>query len=90
MQTIHYRVIDHGGQTFYRIDLPDTYDPTRPMEQIQIAQRCAEDYHDNHGGLESYWPLTFALHTDEGGSEIARLRVERETVPHFYAQRVSP
>jgi len=90
MQTIHYRVIDHGGESFYHIDLPTAYDPTRPMEQIGIAKRCAEDYHANHNGWDSSWPLTFALHTDEDGPEIARLTVEREMEPEFYARRVEP
>lgn len=88
MQTIWYRVIDHCEASYYDIELPDTYDLTRPMEQTLIAERCAEDYHSNHDGWESNWPLTFALHATEDGPEVARLNIDREAVPHFYASHV--
>jgi hypothetical protein len=88
MQTIWYRVIDHCEASYYDIELPVTYDLTRPMEQTLIAARCAEDYHSNHDGWESNWPLTFALHATEEGPEVARLEIDREAVPHFYASHV--
>lgn len=90
MQTIWYRVIDHCEASYYDIELPGTYDLTRPMEQTLIGVRCADDYHSNHDGWESNWPLTFALHATEEGPEVARLNIDREEVPHFYASHVKP
>lgn len=85
MQTIWYRVVDHCEESYYDVQLPDTYDLTRPIEQTMIANQCADDYHSNHAGWESSWPLTFTLHATEAGQEMARLNVEREMVPQFYA-----
>lgn len=56
----------------------------RPVEQRMIAERCAFDYHRKHEHLQT-WPLTFTLHATENGPEIARVLVEREFVPEFYA-----
>lgn len=50
-----------------------------------LAMDAAEDYHGNHDGWESPWPLEFVLYESEDGPPIARFDVEREVVPHFYA-----
>lgn len=42
---------------------------------------CASDYHSNHGGSESRWPMEFALFMD--GKEIGRTTVDREFEPEF-------
>jgi len=85
---IWYRVIDHCESSFYDIELSRTYNLFRPMEQRDIAAKCADDYHSNHDGWESSWPLTFTLHETEEGPEIARLEVDREAIPHFFVSHV--
>lgn len=56
-----------------------------------VAMDAAEDYHANHDGWESIWPLVFIIYESEEGPEIARFDVEREVEPHFYAwERESP
>jgi hypothetical protein len=45
-------------------------------------------FHSNHDGWESNWPLTFALHSTKEWPEVARLNIDREAVPHFYASHV--
>lgn len=88
MSMVWYRVIDHCEESYFGIHLPDVYDLTRPIEQTDIAQLCAEDYHSNHSGWESDWPLRFSLHSEVGGPEVAVLSVDREAVPQFYARHV--
>ena len=50
------------------------------------AEMAAEDYHTNHDGWESTWPLTFVILNDEL-NELGRFSVDREAVPHFHASR---
>ena len=88
MQKIWYRVIDHCEASYYYLELPNTFDLMETRDQASIAVKCAEDYHSNHDGWESNWPLTFALHTTEEGPEAAQLDIDREAVPHFYASHV--
>jgi hypothetical protein len=88
MQTVWYRVIDHCESSYYSIEVADSCDVTRPIEQESIAERCANDYHSIHDGWESNWPLTFTLHAAEEGQEIARLEIECEAKPTFYANHI--
>lgn len=59
-----------------------------------IAERCAEDFHSNHDGWECSWPREFVLWgSEEGGEELGRFEIDRETVPVFSAvqiKRVTP
>lgn len=50
-----------------------------------IAIDAAEDFHGNHDGWESTWPLEFVFYKSEEGAPVARFEVERETVPQFHA-----
>ncbi len=71
-------------------DIPGLEERNAARYHSYIAQDCAEDYHGNHDGWESSWPLTFILYASEEGPEIARFEVERESEPVFYATRVKP
>jgi hypothetical protein len=51
-----------------------------------LAQQAADDYHHEHDGWESSWPLVFVLYHE--GRELGKFDVERETVPQFVAKRV--
>lgn len=82
MKTIWYSV--DGGDRF-SLELSDRVCMTRPYEQVSVAQRCADDYHSNHDGWESSWPLDFTLYETENGDPVATLEVEREAIPEFTA-----
>jgi len=51
-----------------------------------VVTDLAEDYHSNHDGWESSWPLQFRIY--EGDAEIARFQVEREHEPTFCAHEL--
>lgn len=55
----------------------------RPLRDVAVD--AADDYHGNHDGWESRWPLDFFIYESEEGLAVARFEVERETVPQFYA-----
>jgi hypothetical protein len=63
-----------------RYELVGTMRPLR-----DVAMDAAEDYHGNHDGWESRWPLDFIIYESEDGPPAARFEIERETVPQFYA-----
>lgn len=50
-----------------------------------VATDLADDYHHNHDGWESSWPLELRIYEDD--VEVARFSVEREAQPVFYAWR---
>jgi hypothetical protein len=79
---IWYSVLDYGGEERHSID-DDSHDRF-------TAQACADDYHSNHDGWESHWPLTFVLYESEDGPEVARFHVERDYDPIFYAALITP
>ena len=54
---------------------------------LWIAEDCADDYHSNHDGWESSWPLNITLYETEDGPAIAEFIVERESQPVFYASK---
>jgi len=61
---------------------------TRLASLGAIAEAAAEDYHANHDGWESSWPITFVI-LDEARKELARFLVDREAVPQFNATKAS-
>ena len=57
----------------------------RPLEARHLAERCADDFHSNHDGWECRWPREFELYESEDGPAVAKLLIERESVPLFTA-----
>lgn len=53
-----------------------------------VVTDLADDYHSNHDGWESSWPLQFRIYED--GVEVARFEVEREYDPRFTAWDRTP
>jgi hypothetical protein len=51
-----------------------------------VVTDLADDYHSNHDGWESAWPLEFRIY--KHGVEKARFSIEREYSPEFYALEV--
>lgn len=76
-QTYWYSTADSADA---RYELAGTLRPLR-----DVAIDAAEDYHANHDGWESSWPLDFLIYESEEGPAVARFEIERETVPQFYA-----
>ena len=74
-----YSVSDCGGDDS-RFQLDGIAEALR-----DVAVDAAEDYHSNHDGWESHWPLMFTIYESEEGPPVARFEVERETVPAFHA-----
>lgn len=55
-----------------------------------VACDAAEDYHGNHDGWESVWPLEIVIYESEEGPPVGHFEVEREVVPQFYAWERPP
>ena len=84
MKTVWYCVDDSdpcNGHTLKTLDRP-------PYYWDVIANECADDYHNNHDGWESTWPLRFFLRETEDGPIVAVFDVDREVVPQFSAMKV--
>lgn len=84
---IWYSSSDEDGPTRYQLTLRGPYNITRPIEQSDIAQQCADDFHHNHDGWECHWPRDITLYATEDGPPLASFEVDREAVPLFYATR---
>jgi len=52
-----------------------------------VAELCAEDYHCNHDGFESSWPVKIILVSRDDKPQ-ATFAVDRFTEPSFSASRV--
>lgn len=50
---------------------------------VLMAEDAAEDFHSNHDGWETSWPLTFVIKQD--GQVLGTFEVDRDTVPEFNA-----
>lgn len=59
----------------------------RPIEQSQLAEKCAENYFHFHNEYDRKWPQTVALYESKAGPEIARFQVVMETEPVFFAEK---
>lgn len=74
------------------VDLDDLYqietmwDITDDIDQGWIAEECADDFHSNHDGWESSWPIEFKLWSDKG-VVIGVFEVDRDVQPVFHAYR---
>lgn len=82
-QTLWYRCVDHCDESFYSCETTENLDD--PHSYRWAVTKAAKDYHSNHDGWESNWPLVFSLHKTEGGPELARFLVDRDVEPVFYA-----
>ena len=82
---IRYYPIEHDPN----VALDDTYEfesdhDTEFMDWV--VEDCANDYHSNHDGWESSWPITFRIWT-ESGEVLGDYLVERAYDPVFYAHK---
>ena len=50
-----------------------------------VAETYAEHYHDNFDGWECSWPVEFMVATEDG-KILGRVKVERESRPHFWGK----
>jgi hypothetical protein len=82
MKTIWY---SSESDCRHPLEVTDRCDMTRPREQKQVAEECAQDFHSNHDGWECRWPREFELFESEDGPAVAKLLIERESVPLFTA-----
>lgn len=72
-------------------DFKDSYNFEHDMEPNDlwldsIVVDCAQDYHDNHDGWDSRWPLIIYLFTFNGDF-LGKFKVEKESQPCFYASK---
>lgn len=51
-----------------------------------LDEDCADDYHSNHDGWESHWPLVLKVATIDDVI-LAIFEIERESEPVFYARK---
>ena len=87
-KTIYYSTSDDHDSRF-KLSLASPVDITRPIEQEDIAEEAADDYHDRHDGWESGWPLEIALYASEDGVELARFKVVRDYRTEFTAYPIT-
>ena len=84
---IHYSIPDYGEEETTKMELRGScWDIYRPIEQEDILEECAKDHFYNHDGWGSSWPLVFALHDGENGTELCRRTIDMEAEPVFYAR----
>lgn len=69
-----------------RLDFPSSIQCTYDDSWWMIADELAEDFHSNHDGWESSWPLQIRIYKD--AVEVARFQVEREYEPTFIAHEL--
>lgn len=84
MTKMYYSRADYGDSACrYEFDAINDVD----IENVRyLAQEAAQDYHNNRDGWESKWPLEFVLYKTKEGPEFARMFVELEYEPSFYAR----
>lgn len=74
----------------YSIDEDDFYEieSTWTEENLEyLAEDCAEDYHSNHDGWESHWPLRITIaRLDE--TILGKFEVELYHQPEFQATKL--
>lgn len=58
----------------------------RNTDLEMMAKQCAQDFFDEHDGWECKWPIKIYLHETEDGPEIAKVFVELQAEPVFYAR----
>jgi hypothetical protein len=78
---IRYAPADYGMDFADAWELSTNWD-TEHLDYI--AEECADDYHGNHDGWESSWPVTFMMWDDQG-QELGSCEVERDVEPVFRA-----
>ena len=80
---IHYRVIECDETYYYEMTTAWDIDINPEL----IAQDAAFDFFTKHGGWDTSWPLTIALHNFNGEERI-RMLVKINIVPEFFAKRI--
>ena len=77
-----YAVLSYGDVDFK--DAHDIESSHLPEFADWVAEDCAEDFHSNHDGWESKWPLDFKVWYDFG-EVLGVFQIEREYEPLFSA-----
>lgn len=83
--TIFYNPHGQDGGYRFRAELKGVFDIADADEHENIAEQCAEHWHNDCDGFEGEWPRVFILFADGAGPSFARFEVGRETVPQFHA-----
>lgn len=84
MKTTKYQYVVNNGDLEDGFEIDSIWDMKERLFEY-VAQDAAEDYHNNHDGWESSWPVDITLFHD--GKEIGKFSVDMETVPAFYATK---
>jgi len=84
--SIHYTARPDG----YRYKLPGERanwdaDCDSDADLEFLAEEAAADFHSEHDGWESAWPLTITLYDGKDGPELGQFTVDREYEPSFHA-----
>jgi len=84
---VWYAVPEVCPDSRVRMKLSGQVDITRPREQIDIAEQCAEHYWSNGQGYECTWPLVIRLYSSEDGDALADVEVYMDLQPTFSGVR---
>ena len=56
-------------------------------DPLALAEEVAEDYHSNHDGWESRWPIEFSIELSDGTTRL--FVIDREMTPCFNAREMA-
>lgn len=81
---LQYAVVENlsaDGVSAYNIfDCPVTL--TGDLSELPaVAERCAVDFRDNHGGTMARWPVTVVIYPAGQDIELARFCIEKTRLP---------
>ena len=85
---VYYNAYNKENGHRHEIELESDYDISDETWHEMIAEKCADDWHDNHDGWESGWPRVFAIFADKTSPAIAKFNIEREYEVTFSATSV--
>lgn len=85
---VWYSIPEVCNESRYCLKLSGEVDITRPIEQEDIAEQCANDYWTKHQGYECSWPLDVNLFREEEGELLATVNVSMDMSPTFIGRVV--
>ena len=78
--------VDDDEDRFKALTVQIYIEEGKLMCGLLAARWCAEDYHDNHDGWESFWPLEITVYATEDGPAVGTYVVDREHKVSFTAR----
>lgn len=87
MATLWYAV--DGNEYPYFVPFRTPLCRLEEHSRARLAELCAQDYHEQHDGKASRWPIIVELRELPGGPIFSRHTVDLESAPIFLAKTLS-